>query len=172
VSAFHKLAKADTLLEELRVEEEDAKQTAAVKAKFREALKYLEEFERFFQRPHSFDPVPVTMDEADAPSMLNSVCWVGSLRGLHGKVRAACELAVKFASGEANHLDSRGVMRALNGDYPGAIADFMAYLRNAPNTTHLQQRQEWVAALKQRLENPAACRFPLTESVLKDLYDQ
>jgi len=57
----------------------------------------------------------------------NSMCWFGSLSGFAAQVMPACERA--GLSGAVEHAwqnwrDSRGVARAITGDYAGAIEDF------------------------------------------------
>ncbi len=56
----------------------------------------------------------------------NSLCWYGSLHESAKEVMFACEKAVKLASNHGNIRHSRGLARALTGDYQGAIADFEA----------------------------------------------
>lgn len=57
---------------------------------------------------------------------LNEVCWQGSLQKFPEAVLPACERGVEIASPEMLPLmrDSRGLARALMGDYTGAIEDF------------------------------------------------
>jgi tetratricopeptide (TPR) repeat protein len=110
---------------------------------------------------------------------LNGLCWDGSLRGYAAEVMTACDLAVERDPDNGQILDSRGVARALTGDYPGAIADFEAYIKELEKEikdiedgdlkkkleTYKVQRQGWVDALNQG-ENQ------FTEEVLEELLDE
>lgn len=61
----------------------------------------------------------------------NTLCWYGSLWQYAAEVMPACEKAVARApeSEKGSYRDSRGVARALVGNYPGAIEDFETYLK-------------------------------------------
>ena len=110
---------------------------------------------------------------------LKSLCWYGSLRGYAAEVMTACEIAVKRDPNDGGILDSRGVARALTGDYPGAISDFETFIKELQKEikeieninrkksleTYKVQRQGWVDALKKK-ENP------FTEEVLQELLEQ
>ena len=100
-----------------------------------------------------------------ATSDLDSVCRYGSLRGYAAEVMTACEIAVKSDPNDGGIRDSRGVARALTGDYPGAISDFEAYIKWSDNDEDKAKRQNWVDALKKK-ENP------FTEQVLQQLLEQ
>jgi hypothetical protein len=55
----------------------------------------------------------------------NNLCWYGTLWGFAAKVlRPACEKAVELDSANGEIRDSRGVARAVTGDFTGAIEDF------------------------------------------------
>jgi hypothetical protein len=103
----------------------------------------------------------------------------GSLRGYAAEVMTACDLAVERDPDNGWYRDSRGMARALTGDYPGAIADFEAYIKKLEEwikdtededwkkelETYKVQRQGWVDALKKG-ENP------FTEEVLQELREE
>jgi non-specific serine/threonine protein kinase/serine/threonine-protein kinase len=89
------------------------------------------------------------------PLTLNAACWWGSLAGHAARVLEVCDAAVA-ASDDGNRpriRDSRGVVRALSGDYAGAIADFEAYIARPANVSGVPAREAWVATLA-RGENP------------------
>ena len=92
----------------------------------------------------------------------NSICWDGSLYKQAKDVMFACEKAVQLAPEDGYIRDSRGLARALTGDFPGAIKDFEAYIKWTDNAEEKAQRQGWVDALKKG-ENP------FTEEVLEKL---
>ncbi len=93
---------------------------------------------------------------------LNSICWNGSRHNFARDVLDVCELAVERAEKTldpgtvASHRDSRGLARALTGDYVGAEEDFRYFLRDENNLRSvevLELRREWVVRLD-RGENP------------------
>ena len=95
---------------------------------------------------------------------LNTLCWWGSLAGHADRVLEMCGAAV-HASDESNRpriRDSRGLARALTGDYEGAIADFEAYMARPANVSGVPQRREWVESLRRGAS-------PLTGEVLDRL---
>jgi tetratricopeptide (TPR) repeat protein len=106
--------------------------------------------------------------EIDAASW-NSLCWFGSLGGFASDVMAACERAVALKPDNGAIHDSRGVARALTGDYEGAIKDFQRYLEWGPENgvpeEHIRQRQDWIRTLQ-------ANQNPFNEELLKLLWDQ
>lgn len=87
----------------------------------------------------------------------NKLCWQGSLEGLADRVIDAGDWAVKAEPHNGNYRDSRGLARALTGDYAGAIDDFQFYVRwmrehvDVPQKTAM--REAWIRALR-RQENP------------------
>ncbi|WP_354636019.1 TIR domain-containing protein [Planktothricoides raciborskii] len=115
------------------------------------------------------------LEQANNPN-LNNLCRHGSLRGYAAEVMSACDMAVKRDLNNGNIRDSRGVARALTGDYPGAILDFEAYIkdlnqwiRETENEDYRKdyekkkvQRQGWVDALKKG-------KNPFTKEVLQEL---
>jgi tetratricopeptide (TPR) repeat protein/tRNA A-37 threonylcarbamoyl transferase component Bud32 len=91
---------------------------------------------------------------------LNSACWLASLSGHGAEALPVCDAAAEV-SDEGNRpriRDSRGVARALAGDYAGAVEDFEAYIARPATASGVPLREAWVAALR-RGENP----FPRAE---------
>jgi WD40 repeat protein len=86
----------------------------------------------------------------------NSICWNGSLKEYAIKVLDSCEKAVALSPNDAGIRDSRGVARAMTGNYQGAIADFQAFVDSldAKQTItpqekeHKERRQRWIRALQ------------------------
>lgn len=101
----------------------------------------------------------------------NSMCWFGSLSGFAAQVMPACERAVSLApsSSLANWRDSRGVARAITGDYAGAIEDFQALVdrakQNGQSDTLGSQREGWIATLK-------TGKNPFDQALLDELLTQ
>jgi hypothetical protein len=94
-----------------------------------------------------------TIAQADA-LLMNDVCWYGSLDRLAASVWRACEAAVEHAPDDERgfFVDTRGIARALRGDYVGAIRDFRAFLawskeHDYDNDEAMARRREWVNAL-------------------------
>ncbi len=89
------------------------------------------------------------------------VCRLGSLDGLAASVLPACNRAIQLAleSDRGLYRDSRGLARALTGDYPGAAADFEAYNDWAQAfdgyAERIAIRKDWIEALKAK-QNPFA----------------
>jgi tetratricopeptide (TPR) repeat protein len=95
----------------------------------------------------------------------NVVCWLGSLDGLAETVLPACERAVELEPDDGGYRDSRGLARALTGDYAGAIEDFQFFVewgRGQRSKEMLDKRRDWI----QRLE---ADRNPFDEATLEAL---
>ncbi len=80
-------------------------------------------------------------------------------------VLPACEKAVALSPSDRNIQDSRGLARALTGNFKGAIADFEAYIAEAYDKESKAQRQRWVKELR-------AGKNPFTDAELKKLRDQ
>jgi WD40 repeat protein len=84
----------------------------------------------------------------------NSLCWHGALTGFAQDVMGACERAVALAPEDTKGLcrDSRGLVKALTGDYLGAIEDFEAYVDWAKNDSgygeRRRKRASWIKALQ------------------------
>lgn len=97
------------------------------------------------------------------PSGYNQICWWGSLAGRAADtdVKAACERAVTLAPDNGGIRDTRGVNRALNGDFAGALEDFRAYVKWAKERdsadedfrASVARREAWIVALEAG-ENP------------------
>lgn len=97
---------------------------------------------------------------------LNNICWYVSLWGQAEDVLFACELAVEMEPENVSYLDSRGLARALAGDFAGAIEDFQFVLAGAADggfsKEMIAQREAWLAAME-------AGNNPFTEAVLEEL---
>ena len=81
----------------------------------------------------------------------NQLCWWGSLWGYAAKVMEACGNAVRLDPEAGENRDSRGVARALTGDFTGAMADFQYYVDWAPRNEaqeYVPERQSWIEALE------------------------
>lgn len=81
----------------------------------------------------------------------NSLCWWGSLMGKADEVLVACDKAVTLADTEnlPSVADSRGIARALTGDFDGAIKDFQLYIdSNNICDDSCALRKEWVIKLQ------------------------
>ncbi len=98
------------------------------------------------------------------PESWNNLCWYGSLNNYASSVMLACEKAVKLDPNNGRFHNSRGVARALIGNYPGAIEDFEAFIAGTDNQKDKLQRQGWVNALK-------AGNNPFTKQEIKKLLE-
>ena len=99
----------------------------------------------------------------------NQLCWFGSLWEHPADVMYACEEAVRLAPDNAGIRDSRGVARALLGDYKGAIEDFEFFVEwtidNGQYEQYGRKREIWITEL-QKGENP------FTKTVLEELRNE
>ena len=64
----------------------------------------------------------------------------------------ACETAVAMEPEHGSYQDSRGLAKALTGDFEGAIEDFNAYIiwqtENDNDQEEIALREAWIAALE------------------------
>jgi WD40 repeat protein len=85
-------------------------------------------------------------------SSWNTLCWFGSLWGYAADVMDTCEQAVRLAPDDGAMRDSRGLARALTGDYPGAIEDFRFFVEWSKGVGKYEQygskREAWITELK------------------------
>ena len=86
------------------------------------------------------------------------------------EVKDTCEKAVEFDPNNGERTDSRGLNRALLGDFEGAILDFQSFVNeqtmigNGQSDT-MKQRQQWISDLK-------SGKNPFTPDVLELLKSQ
>ena len=82
----------------------------------------------------------------------NYLCWYGSLWGYAAQVMDACETAVLLDPPDGGIRDSRGVARAIVGDYSGAIEDFQFFVawmkKISENSISIQKREAWIIELE------------------------
>lgn len=84
----------------------------------------------------------------------NDLCWYGALYNQAEISSFACDRAVELLPDEGDIRDSRGVSRALLGDFAGAIEDFQAFLDYAENSGYyysdeeISLREQWIEALQ------------------------
>ncbi|MBM3126580.1 MAG: hypothetical protein FJZ87_16170, partial [Chloroflexi bacterium] len=99
-------------------------------------------------------------------SDLDILCWNGSLWGHAEDVLSACNRAVELAPDNAGIVDSRGLARALTGDYAGAIEDFTVFVEWCEKTGgdeyYKNLRVYWISELK-------SGRNPFDEATLMKL---
>jgi WD40 repeat protein len=107
-------------------------------------------------------------------SLNNTLCWFGSLDDLAQTVMPACNRAVEVSPArlKGQYRDSRGVARAMQNDFAGAIEDFQAYLdatqdsQSAGSNTLRNKRKQWLTLLE-------AGTNPFNDhSVLERLHDE
>ena len=112
----------------------------------------------------AFDSAPSLHPSVEiAAGDWNWVCWQGGLWNQPERVVHACNRAVELDPDHREYRDSRGLVRALLGDYDGAIEDFDFFLeRISPTNPRRAQRQAWLEALR-------AGENPFSEEVLTEL---
>ncbi|WP_246844342.1 hypothetical protein [Hydrocoleum sp. CS-953] len=109
-----------------------------------------------YKKAEKIDPTQISSD------YWAYLCRQGTLNNQAPDVMFACEKAVALSQKNPYILDSRGIARALTGDFKGAVADFQEYVKLTDNEENKAKRQEWIKAL-QRGENP------FTDEVLQEL---
>jgi hypothetical protein len=98
----------------------------------------------------------------------NTLCWYGCLWGYASRVMDACETAVALDPDHGGIRDSRGLARALNDDYAGAIEDFEYFVEWAQERYDekvILRRQNWIRDLEAGIN-------PFTPEVLEVLKDE
>jgi hypothetical protein len=87
-----------------------------------------------------------------SPEVWNTLCWYGSLWEHAADVMSACEQAIELLPDNASFHDSRGLARALTGNYVGAIEDFEIFVEWSKKYNlyerYGRQREEWINKLK------------------------
>lgn len=85
--------------------------------------------------------------------IINAICWYGSLYEDPIEVKTVCERAVLSYPNDGNIRDSRGVNRALLGNFDGAIQDFIFFVNWAPgqgiSNEIISERMSWIQALQE-----------------------
>jgi WD40 repeat protein len=100
------------------------------------------------------------------PQLLNKFCWGASLDGFAKQVLEYCEQAVGLAPDDAGIHDSRGLARALTGDFAGAIDDFRFFIDSGEyDESFVQERQQWVIDLYHGIN-------PFTPEILEQLKNE
>jgi tetratricopeptide (TPR) repeat protein len=95
----------------------------------------------YFTDVHTYAPAKISA------SAWNNLCWWGSLWNQSSDdILAACNHAVRLAPQNGNIRESRGVARALQGDYAGAIED-LTYAREH-GSGNQARLDAWIAALE------------------------
>ncbi|MBV6625919.1 MAG: hypothetical protein KI793_23805 [Rivularia sp. (in: Bacteria)] len=92
----------------------------------------------------------------------NELCWYGSLHKSSTEVMFACEKAVALKPLDENIIDSRGLARALTGDYKGAIEDFEVFVKQTDDKKEKLKRQAWIEDLR-------GGKNPFTPQVIEEL---
>ena len=96
----------------------------------------------------------------------NRLCWYGSLWGDAEDAMVACNNAVKLAPDNTAIKDSRGLARALTGDFSGAIEDFTEYVewleKNGGSEYEKNLRLSWISSLESGMN-------PFDEAMLMEL---
>ena len=110
------------------------------------------------QRARQLDPA----NKAFSANDLNEICWTGSLNRFAAEVKGACEEAAESKPTNFQMVDSRGLNRALLGDYPGAIKDFEYFVQVSQDPKAKAQRQKYIDALRQK-------KNPFDEKELRDI---
>lgn len=104
----------------------------------------------------------------------NRLCWLGSIDGYAQQVLPTCERAISLANQSQPEIvpmihDSRGLARALSGDYQGAVEDFKVFVEFTKEIDayeeYGQKRDAWIEALE-------AGQNPFDEGTLLELQNE
>jgi regulator of sirC expression with transglutaminase-like and TPR domain len=90
-----------------------------------------------------------------------TLCGFGSLNNQAQDVMFACEKAVKLKPNDGIIRGTRGLARALTGNYQGAIEDFQVLVESIEDEENKARVEGWIETLKKG-ENP------FTSEVLKE----
>jgi len=112
----------------------------------KEAIPFYEDGVRAFAQASALGPTP---ELTEASIVFNQMCWIGSLNGHSAEVMDACERAVETNPSEWRFRDSRGLGRALTGNFKGAIEDFQEFIKGTEDDEARAQRQGWIKALRE-----------------------
>jgi tetratricopeptide (TPR) repeat protein len=117
-----------------------------------------------FAKAQNLDPELVI-----SSSSWNELCWRSSVWGYAAHVMEACQRAAELDPDNPSIFDSRGLAKALTGDYAGAIVDFDVFVewtkKHGWYDAYGKQREEWIAKL-------AVGENPFDESTLNELRNQ
>jgi tetratricopeptide (TPR) repeat protein len=98
------------------------------------------------------DATVATTHNPGNAAVWNNLCWFGTLWGYATDVIDACDRAVTLSPTDARIRDSRGVARALLGNYTGAMEDFSIYLQwtkaNGRYAQYRVKREGWLKELQ------------------------
>lgn len=83
----------------------------------------------------------------------NKLCWEGSINQQAEKVIFACDQAVELEPNNRLIRNSRGLARALMGNYNDAIEDFEAFVEPTKNEEEKAKIKGWIESLKKNI-NP------------------
>ena len=134
--------------------------------KVAEAIKALQDAERYASGVGEIDLGQITADS------WNELCWWGSLYGKASDVIFAGERAVELATADTvdSYKDTRGLARALTGQYPRAVEDFESYLNSAKLHPELVDKEE-IADRRKWIETLKLGRNPFDSTELKRLLE-
>ncbi len=118
-----------------------------------------ENWERVFNSLEQARNLEINIDNAE---LLNQICWDGSVDGYAETVLQFCEQAVQLFPSSWYFRDSRGLARALVGDFDGAIQDFTFFIEHSNQNELIEERQQWISELEKG-------NNPFTADVLESL---
>ncbi len=85
---------------------------------------------------------------AVADQTWNLICWQGCLDGQAVVVRTAGDAALRLDPSNPSIRDTRGLVRAMTGDVPGAIRDFEYFVIHTDLESERSLRQAWLERLR------------------------
>jgi WD40 repeat protein len=104
---------------------------------------------KLYRMGKALDPKALISNTSqNAATLLNNLCWYGTIWNYAKDVAQFCEDGVEQAPRTANFRDSRGLQRACIGDLSGAMADFRDFIdSNEPSEADKERRRDWISKL-------------------------
>jgi WD40 repeat protein len=101
------------------------------------------------------------------PKVWDELCRASILHGYvtNPEILAACDIAVNSEPENRKYRDTRGIARALAGDFEGAIEDFQVYINRSFHQARKAKRKQWIEALQED-------KNPFTFENVKKMFDE
>lgn len=93
--------------------------------------------------------------QTDDARLNNDICGAGSIEQFASVVFPACERAVELEPNDGDYIDTRGLARAMKGDFPEAIDDFQYFINWAQKAglyndkPYFSERRAWIQMMQQ-----------------------
>jgi WD40 repeat protein len=139
--------------DDLQVCKEISVEPSVIEAKLYEAGKFFQAHD-FRNSSAAYTQASQWAVHSSLAELNNRICAEGSVHKFAREVLPSCERAVSLSPRSGRIADSRGLARALIGDYTGAAQDFAMFIQWIEqnkldyNDYIIPQRQHWIMLLK------------------------